>query len=138
MGSFFTMEFRALKAKTRLRLSAGVGCSNVNRQRVAVGLASGSFVLAAVAFVPSAAGFTPAIGLSVMALLAAIGATLLGAWRTGALALVLVGATILVNPVFFPRDELIRVEYVFIGAPFAVVLLGAVLYLHYRKHAKHA
>ena len=55
---------------------------------------------------------------------------------TGALVLVLVGATILVSPAFFPREELIRVEYVFVAAPVAVVLLGALLYLHYRKHAK--
>jgi hypothetical protein len=93
-------------------------------------------VLAAVAFIPSAAAFTPAIALSSLALISAIGAALLGAWRTSALVIVLVGATVLVSPAFFPREELVRVEHVFVGAPMALILLGAVLYLHYRKHAK--
>jgi hypothetical protein len=51
------------------------------------------------------------------------------------LAIALVGATVLV-PAFFPREELVRVEHVLAGAPIAVVLLGVVLYLDYRKHAK--
>jgi len=99
-------------------------------------LASGSFVLAALAFIPSAAAFTPAIGLSLFALTTAVGAASLGAWRTSALVVVLVGATVLVSPVFFPREELVAVEHVIVGAPLAIVLLGVVLYLNYRKHAK--
>ena len=93
-------------------------------------------MLASLAFIPSAAAFTPAIGLSAIALAAAVWAALLGAWRTSALAIVIIGATVLVSPAFFPREELVRVEHVFVGAPLAVVLLGLVLYLNYRKYAK--
>lgn len=108
----------------------------MTKNRVAVWWASASLMLAALAFIPSAAAFTPAIALSFLALISAIGAALLGAWRISALAIVLVGATALVSPVFFPQEEVVRVEHVFVGAPIAVALLGAVLYLHYRKHAK--
>ena len=108
----------------------------MTKQRVAVWLASGSLVLASLAFIPSAAAFTPANGLSALALATAVWAALLGAWRTSALAIVIIGATVLVSPAFFPREELVRVEHVFVGAPLAVVLLGLVLYLNYRKYAK--
>jgi len=107
-------------------------------QHTAIWLGTIALVIASLAFVPSAAAFTPAIALSFLALAIAIVAACMGAWRTGILTIILVGATVLVSPAFFPRESLVRIEYVFVVAPMAVALLGLALRAQYKKGVKSA
>ncbi len=84
-----------------------------------------SLALVAVAYIPSAAAFTPAILLTFIGFIGGIIAAFLGALRLAVVTLFLAGATFIVSTHSF--TGLARVEYLMLA--FAVVAIALALFL---------
>ena len=90
-----------------------------------------SLLFAALAYIPSAAAFTPAILLTLVAFVGSVIAAGFGSYRLAAVTLFLVGATFLTASHTF--SGIIRVEYLMILLAGVAVILSAILYGQYKR-----
>lgn len=90
-------------------------------------------VLAVVAYVPSAAAFTPAILLSFVAAVAAVVTAFLGSVRLAIVTLLVVAATVLVSPFASKWVAISRIEFLMVACAAAIAAVSAGLFLNYRK-----
>ena len=101
-------------------------------------IAIASLIGAVVAYIPSAAAFTPAILLSFVAALGAVVTAALGAVRLAVVTLLVVVATALVSPLSSRWLAISRVELVMVACAVAIAGVSAALFWDYRRRAARA
>jgi hypothetical protein len=92
-----------------------------------------SLILASLAYVPSTGPFTPAILLTIVALVGAVVAALLSALRLAVITFFIVCATFIVASRSF--DGLVRIEYLMVALAIVAVVFGILLYGQYKSQA---
>lgn len=100
-------------------------------------ISSVSLGIGLIAFVPSAAAFTPAIFLSFVAFAGAMAGAALGAVRIGVLTLLVVASTVVVSPLS-PTERWfssVRAEYWMVGMAVSWGIVAALLLAHYRRRS---
>jgi hypothetical protein len=107
-------------------------------QRVSKSIAVTSLVLAAAAYYPSAAAFTPAIVLSFVAAGGALVTACLGFVRLAIVTLLAVAATVLISPLFFPSFSEPDAVPLMLGSVVVVMLVGFVLLWDFRARGAGA
>ena len=108
------------------------------RQRVVSWVATASMILAVVAYYPSAAAFTPAILLSLVAASGALVAAGFGRVRSAISTLAVVVATILVSPVVFPSLAEPRGSRLILGLAVGASVIGIVLFWDFKRRRASA
>jgi hypothetical protein len=90
-------------------------------------ISTASLVLAVVAYYPSAAAFVPAIVLSFVAAVGAVCAAYLGSVRIAVVTLLVVAATVLISPLFFPVFWEPHMVRVMLGLAISIAAVGLIL-----------
>jgi hypothetical protein len=108
------------------------------RQHFVSAIAIASLVGAVVAYVPSAAAFTPAILLSFVAALGAVVTAVLGAVRLAVVTLLVVAATVLISPLSSRWFVISRIDWVMVVCAAGIAGVSAVLFWDYRKRSASA
>lgn len=112
-----------------------MGRRSMAANKSGIALGSISLALGLVVFVPSAAAFTPAIFLSIVALVGAVVGAALGAVRTGILTLLVVASTVVVSPLSptEPWFSSLRAEYWMVGMAVSWAIVAERLLVNYRR-----
>src|SRR5689334_9515515 len=97
------------------------------RRRTSQSIAIASLLLAVVAYYPSAAAFTPAIVLSLVAAVGALVTACLGFVRLAIVTLLVVADTVLISPWFFPSFAEFGAVPVMLGSALGIAVVGFVL-----------
>jgi hypothetical protein len=97
-----------------------------------------SLVGAVVAYVPSAAAFTPAILLSFVAAVGAVVTASFGSARLAVVTLLVVAATVLVSPLSSRWLAFSRIDLVMVVCVAAIAVVSAVLFWDYRRRSASA
>jgi DMSO reductase anchor subunit len=108
------------------------------RQHFVSTIAIASLAGAAVAYVPSAAAFTPAILLSFIAAVGAVIAALFGSVRLAVITLLVVAATVLVSPLSGRWLAISRIDLVMVACAVAIAGVSAALFWDYRRRSASA
>jgi len=95
-----------------------------------------SLVLAMLIFFPAVAPFTPSVLIVFLTIPLAIVALTGGAWRTSVLALLWSCAAILISPMNKWAEQSLDIGVIFLGAPFAFVILSGIFYANYRASTR--
>ena len=112
--------------------------SQTMRQYFVSAIAIASLVGAVVAYVPSAAAFTPAILLSFVAAVGAVVTALFGSVRLAVVTLLVVAATVLVSPLSSRWLAISRIDLVMVVCAAAIAAVSAVLFWDYRRRSASA
>jgi hypothetical protein len=108
------------------------------RQRFVSAIAIASLVLAVVAYVPSAAAFTPAILLSFVALIGALATAVLGSVRLAIVTLLVVASTVMVSPLFSRWFVVARVDFLMVLCAAVIAAVSAILLWDHRRRSASA
>jgi hypothetical protein len=108
------------------------------RQHFATAVAIGSLVVAVIAYVPSAAAFTPAILLSFIAAAGAVVAAFFGSVRLAIVTLLVVVATVLASPLSSRWFSVPRVELLMVLCAAVIATISAILFWDYRRRSASA
>lgn len=101
-------------------------------------IATASLLLAVAAYYPSAAAFTPAIVLSFVAAGGALVTACFGFVRLAIVTLLVVTATVLISPWFFPSFGEPHVERVMLGSALGVAAVCFVLLWDFKRRSASA
>jgi hypothetical protein len=102
---------------------------NVINQTIAIS----SLLLAVAGYYPSAAAFTPAVVLSFVAAAGALVTAWLGFVRLAIVTLLVVAATVLVSPWFFPSRIEPNVVRVMLGSAIGIAIVAFVLLWDFKR-----
>src|SRR5690242_13636398 len=105
------------------------------RQRISGAIAVASLFLAIAAYYPSAAAFAPAILLSFVAAGGALITACLGFVRLAIVTLLVVAATVLISPWFFPSFGEPGAVRVMLGSTLGVAIVGCGLVWNFWRRA---
>jgi hypothetical protein len=101
-------------------------------------IAIASLVAAVVAYVPSAAAFTPAILLSFVAAFGAVVTAALGSVRLAVVTLLVVAATVLISPLSSGWLAISRIDWAMMVCAAAIAGVSAVLFWDYGRRSASA
>ncbi|MCH8335645.1 MAG: hypothetical protein IIC61_07100 [Proteobacteria bacterium] len=90
-------------------------------------------MLAVVAYIPSAAAFTPAILGSLAAAIGALVAARMGARRLAVLSFYFIGATVVISPVFWNIDAFVRSDYLMVVLAAIGLVVAGMLWRNHRR-----
>lgn len=105
------------------------------RQRIESAIATMSLVAAVMAYVPSAAAFTPAIFLSFLAAAGAISTAAFGCVRRAVITLLVVAATVLISPLSSGWVTISRIEFPMALLAGGIAAVAAVLFRDFRRRS---